>query len=167
MVSQSNVMNLFAGMDGFLAHDPPGKWVSATSICFDISVVELFWTLSRGFTVIVADGIRGEAAKAEQRNATVADLVREHHATHFQCTPSLARILLADAGARENLASLRQVVLGGEPLEIDLAVDVIQPQLDELGPLADQVAMLGDHVPMAAAADGYANHGTIQADGRR
>ena len=52
--------------------------------------------------------------------------------------------------------------LGGQPLEIDLPVDVIQPQLDELGPLAYQVTMLRNDVPVAAAADGDANHETIR-----
>ena len=33
----------------------PGTWLAVTSISFDISVLELFWTLTRGFTVVVQD----------------------------------------------------------------------------------------------------------------
>ena len=33
----------------------PGVWLALTSISFDISVLELFWTLTRGFTVVVQD----------------------------------------------------------------------------------------------------------------
>ena len=43
-------------------------------------------------------------------------------------------------------------------LQVDLAVDVVQPQLDQLGPLFDQVLMLGDDVTMPATADTDANH---------
>jgi natural product biosynthesis luciferase-like monooxygenase protein len=58
VVTHRNVMNFFAGMDDALAADPgtgPGTWLAVTSLSFDISVLELFWTLARGFTVVVAD----------------------------------------------------------------------------------------------------------------
>ncbi len=44
-------------------------------------------------------------------------------------------------------------------LELDFAFDVIQPQFDELSALFGQVPVSGDHVPMAATADGNAEHG--------
>jgi natural product biosynthesis luciferase-like monooxygenase protein len=58
MVTHRNVINFFTGMDqavgGHEAEDP-GTWLAVTSMSFDISVLELFWTLSRGFSVVVAD----------------------------------------------------------------------------------------------------------------
>jgi natural product biosynthesis luciferase-like monooxygenase protein len=54
VVSHRNVMNFFAGMDDILGLDP-GVWLAVTSVSFDISVLELFWTLTRGFAVVVAD----------------------------------------------------------------------------------------------------------------
>ena len=54
VVTHRNVMNFFAGMDDTLGTDP-GTWLAVTSLSFDISVLELFWTLTRGFTVVVAD----------------------------------------------------------------------------------------------------------------
>jgi natural product biosynthesis luciferase-like monooxygenase protein len=54
VVSHRNVMNFFAGMDDAIGVDP-GVWLAVTSISFDISVLELFWTLTRGFAVVVAD----------------------------------------------------------------------------------------------------------------
>ncbi len=54
MVSHRNVMNFFAGIDQKLGADP-GVWLANTSISFDISVLELFWTLSRGFRVILQE----------------------------------------------------------------------------------------------------------------
>ncbi len=53
VVSHRNVLNLFAAMDDVVGTDP-GVWLAVTSISFDISVLELFWTLSRGFTVVLA-----------------------------------------------------------------------------------------------------------------
>ncbi|WP_374641582.1 MupA/Atu3671 family FMN-dependent luciferase-like monooxygenase [Tabrizicola sp.] len=54
MVTHRNVLNFFAGMDEVIGTDP-GTWLAVTSMSFDISVLELFWTLARGFTVVVAD----------------------------------------------------------------------------------------------------------------
>ncbi len=56
MVEHRNVVNFFAGMDRRIDRTP-GTWLAVTSISFDISVLELFWTLARGFTVVLhADG---------------------------------------------------------------------------------------------------------------
>jgi natural product biosynthesis luciferase-like monooxygenase protein len=53
MVEHRNVVNFFAGMDQSLDHEPPGVWLAVTSLSFDISVLELFWTLARGFKVVI------------------------------------------------------------------------------------------------------------------
>ncbi len=52
MVEHRNVINFFAGMDERLG-TAPGTWLAVTSLSFDISVLELFWTLARGFKVIL------------------------------------------------------------------------------------------------------------------
>lgn len=52
MVEHRNVVNFFAGMDHCIG-DEAGTWLAVTSISFDISVLELFWTLSRGFKVVL------------------------------------------------------------------------------------------------------------------
>ncbi len=54
MVEHRNVANFCTGMDEQLAHDPPGVWLAVTSLSFDISVLELMWTLARGFKVVIA-----------------------------------------------------------------------------------------------------------------
>ncbi len=53
MVEHRNVVNFFLGMDESIAAEQPGVWLAVTSISFDISVLELFWTLARGFTVVI------------------------------------------------------------------------------------------------------------------
>jgi natural product biosynthesis luciferase-like monooxygenase protein len=54
MVEHRNVVNFFAGMDDKIA--APGIWLAVTSLSFDISVLELCWTLTRGFTVVIYTG---------------------------------------------------------------------------------------------------------------
>jgi natural product biosynthesis luciferase-like monooxygenase protein len=52
MLEHRNVANFFTAMDRVLG-TKPGVWLATTSISFDISVLELFWTLARGFTVVI------------------------------------------------------------------------------------------------------------------
>jgi natural product biosynthesis luciferase-like monooxygenase protein len=53
MVEHRNVANFFTGMDQRIGTDP-GVWLAVTSLSFDISVLELFWTLARGFKVVIS-----------------------------------------------------------------------------------------------------------------
>ncbi|MEO6594939.1 MAG: MupA/Atu3671 family FMN-dependent luciferase-like monooxygenase, partial [Planctomycetota bacterium] len=68
MVRHRNVTNFFVGMDRVLGTEP-GVWLAVTSLSFDISVLELLWTLCRGFTVVVH---AGEGALANQAKAKPA-----------------------------------------------------------------------------------------------
>lgn len=53
LVEHDNVNNFFVGMDDVVAHELPATWFAVTSLSFDISVLELLYTLTRGFTVVV------------------------------------------------------------------------------------------------------------------
>ena len=53
MVEHRNVANFFTGMDQRIGTEP-GVWLAVTSLSFDISVLELFWTLARGFKVVIS-----------------------------------------------------------------------------------------------------------------
>lgn len=59
MVEHRNVANFFVGMDARIGAEP-GTWLAVTSLSFDISVLELFWTLSRGFKLV----LMGDADRA-------------------------------------------------------------------------------------------------------
>ncbi|PIE12983.1 MAG: peptide synthetase [Rhodobacterales bacterium] len=54
MVEHRNVSNFFTGMDARIAHSDGSVWLAVTSLSFDISVLELFWTLSRGFKLVLS-----------------------------------------------------------------------------------------------------------------
>jgi natural product biosynthesis luciferase-like monooxygenase protein len=69
MVEHRNVLNFFTGMDARIGHEPPGVWLAVTSLSFDISVLELFWTLSRGFTVVLYRDRALELAQGGRRTS--------------------------------------------------------------------------------------------------
>ena len=106
MIEHRNVVNFFAGMD-LLIGTEPGVWLAVTSMAFDISVLELLWTLMRGFTVVL---------HFHDDPRFVAREIREHGVTHLQSTPSLARILAMDADVLAALSLLKTLLLGGEAL---------------------------------------------------
>ncbi|HRB03205.1 MAG TPA: LLM class flavin-dependent oxidoreductase, partial [Ilumatobacteraceae bacterium] len=73
LVEHRNVVNFFAGMDVVVLGvdqlradaTEPGTWFAVTSLSFDISVLELLYTLTRGFSVVVhVDSERGSPGAA-------------------------------------------------------------------------------------------------------
>jgi natural product biosynthesis luciferase-like monooxygenase protein/FkbM family methyltransferase len=54
VVSHRNVAGFFAALDEVLGREP-GTWLAVTSLGFDISVLELLWTLTRGWKVVIQD----------------------------------------------------------------------------------------------------------------
>jgi amino acid adenylation domain-containing protein len=111
MVENRNVVNFFAGMDRAIGCEP-GVWLAVTSISFDISVLEILWTLTRGFTVVL---------HGDDGPGTIADEIARYHVTHLQMTPSLAQMLMLDPRTFEALGALKQILLGGEAVPAALA----------------------------------------------
>jgi natural product biosynthesis luciferase-like monooxygenase protein len=54
MVEHGNVASFFVGMDERIPRKPGAVWLALTTLSFDISVLELLWTLCRGLTVLVS-----------------------------------------------------------------------------------------------------------------
>src|SRR4029450_1511755 len=71
MIEHRNAVNFFAGMDGRVPRSRDGQdvWLAVTSLSFDISVLELFWTLSHGFKVVIQTD-RRHAKLAPRRGAS-------------------------------------------------------------------------------------------------
>lgn len=67
MVEHRNVVNFLAGMDDVLRVEQPGTWLAVTSLSFDISVLELLWTLTRGFHVVIHGGESATLARPQRR----------------------------------------------------------------------------------------------------
>ena len=64
------------------------------------------------------------ASTTGQSDESLAGLVRRHGVTHFQCTPSMARMLLADAETRKALAGLEEWLVGGESFPAPLGDEI-------------------------------------------
>src|SRR5207245_9818882 len=106
-----------------------GVWLSFSSISFDISVLELFWTLTRGFKIILQPDEAAPQTTAfprthrgkNGRTQSLPEQILRHGVTHLQCTPSLARTLVLAPESLPALRSLRRLLLGGEALPPSLA----------------------------------------------
>ncbi|HUR27446.1 MAG TPA: MupA/Atu3671 family FMN-dependent luciferase-like monooxygenase [Planctomycetota bacterium] len=65
-IEHRQVASFFAAIDERVPHEPPGVWLAVTSLSFDISVLELLWTLTRGFKVVLHAGL-GQTRTATPR----------------------------------------------------------------------------------------------------
>lgn len=121
MVEHHNVVNFFAGMDDRINHDSGGVWLAVTSLSFDISVLELLYTIGRGFKVV----LYGQSQQvAENSKQTIGQLIRDHKVTHMQCTPSMLSLILMSDDDRAALSELGTLMVGGEALPISLAQEL-------------------------------------------
>src|SRR5208282_487838 len=116
MIEHRNVVNFFIGMDRAIGSDP-GVWLAVTSISFDISVLELFWTLTRGFQVIL---------HGDEGAQTIPDEIQQYGVTHMQSTPSLARMIAVNPVGLASLGRLKKILLGGEALPPSLVCQLRQ-----------------------------------------
>ncbi len=121
MIEHRNVISFFTGMDHAIGAERPGVWLAVTSISFDISVLELFWTLARGYQVVIQGD---EGARDPGGQYSIARQIRRHGVTHLQCTPSLARMLVSDRDSYEALGFLQKIMLGGEALPASLVEQI-------------------------------------------
>jgi|GEM_PF-1251362 len=129
MIEHRNVVNFFSGMDARIQHNGKSTWLAVTSLSFDISVLELFWTLARGFRVIISSAGAGDRATRQNGQyipdgLSIPALIELHKVTHLQCTPSMVRMLLLDDRMREALGHLQSLLIGGEGFPPALAAQL-------------------------------------------
>ncbi|NYJ37761.1 non-ribosomal peptide synthetase [Nocardiopsis aegyptia] len=101
-VTHGNLSGFAVAMDVLLGGGRGQTWLAVTSPAFDISVLELVWTLSAGCRVVVLG----------EESGSVGEAVRIHGVTHVQTTPSFANRLLAED--LDHLSGLDTLLLGGE-----------------------------------------------------
>ncbi|MEM8841935.1 MAG: MupA/Atu3671 family FMN-dependent luciferase-like monooxygenase, partial [Pseudomonadota bacterium] len=66
MIPHRNVANFFSAMDDVVEPTEVKTWLALTSLSFDISVLELFWTLANGFKVVLHESGAESLAPAAQ-----------------------------------------------------------------------------------------------------
>ncbi len=122
MVEHRNAVNFFAGMDRIIGVES-GAWLAVTSISFDISALELLWTLTRGFKVVV---------HGEGNSGKIPAEILRHGVTHLQLTPSLLRALVSDPQSLNALGKLKKILIGGEALPASLIASLRQSFTGEI-----------------------------------
>jgi non-ribosomal peptide synthetase component F len=111
--------------------ETPGVWLAVTSISFDISVLELLWTLARRFRVILQDGVSpvsGPVFKGAPTNNSysLTDQILRHRVTHLQRTPSPARMIVSSPAGRQALGTIQKLLVGGEAFSLSLAKELFE-----------------------------------------
>jgi enterobactin synthetase component F len=111
-VTHRNLANFLQGMRAPLGMQSSDRFLAVTTMTFDISVLEIFFPLTIGACVIMA------GSEVVRTPSALARLIRQHHATYMQATPSLWRVLLASPDLDLDRVS---VLIGGEALSTELA----------------------------------------------
>ncbi|QFR02145.1 amino acid adenylation domain-containing protein [Streptomyces phaeolivaceus] len=112
VVTHAGIANMLAWMQDEYRLTPADRVVHKTPVGFDVSVWEVFWTLTRGATLVVArpDGHRDPAY--------LARLVRDERVTVIHFVPAMLGPFLDEYVPVD---SLRMVGCGGEALPTGLA----------------------------------------------
>lgn len=107
-VTHLNLLNFALGISGALGWKENDHLLAATSISFDISLLEMLWTLSQGMEITIAAGLL---------NGLIGlDRYAGGGINTLQTTPSLLRLLLADLEASRFLSTMENILIGGEAL---------------------------------------------------
>jgi amino acid adenylation domain-containing protein len=115
VATHGNVASLLKAIGTHLNAGPDTRLLAATTLGFDLSVVELFLPLTLGGVVVLA----GDEAAREP--GELLRLVAEEKVSAAQGTPTLWREILGEPGG--DLSAV-DVLIGGEPLPGDLAEEL-------------------------------------------
>ncbi|HEU4321538.1 MAG TPA: MupA/Atu3671 family FMN-dependent luciferase-like monooxygenase [Roseiflexaceae bacterium] len=95
MIRHSSAVNFFEGMDRRIGCGPDDTLLAVTSISFDISVLEIFWTLSRGARVVLLpEHAIGARAPAQARTERPVSFSLFYFASNDQDQAEAYRLLL-------------------------------------------------------------------------
>lgn len=75
MVTHASVLNFCAAMDSRLRGEAGGVWLAVTSLSFDISFLELVWTLTRGIRVVLQADHKQSDIAPRKRAMTAAKAI--------------------------------------------------------------------------------------------
>ncbi|GAA3932942.1 amino acid adenylation domain-containing protein [Chitinophaga oryziterrae] len=114
-IPHSNLVNFIYGMDHLLGLTREDHLLAITSISFDISILELLWTLSRGMKITIRSS-----------SMSLNNFDQYSTVTALQITPSYLGVLLEDTGSHLFLRGLQHLIVGGERFPEDLLSRVRQ-----------------------------------------
>ncbi len=115
MIKHRSVVNFVLDLTKKLPLTSGQTLLALTTICFDISVLEIFLTLASGLQVVIA------SSAAQHDPEILQELLVTTKTEIIQMTPSSLQMLLS-SGKLPN--SLKVILLGGEPLPHSLLVEL-------------------------------------------
>ncbi len=128
MQTHRNAAYFFDAVDADTSPTPPGVLLAVVSFAFDVSVLELLWTMTRGFLVVIQEDQFAARSNLAQGNGvaqaagySLLEQMRRYAVTHMFCIPSFARAILLDPEVQAAFRALRVIWLGGETLTVPLA----------------------------------------------
>jgi amino acid adenylation domain-containing protein len=115
-VEHGSMSSLFDALDDVLprpADQSAQCWLAAANVCFDMSIVDVFWPLSRGIPLVVA-GMESLAGRSDDGVEFLTGVLASGRVTHFQATPSLVALMLRDPTLAAAIRGLDVLIMGGE-----------------------------------------------------
>lgn len=110
MVEHRQVHNFIVGITRVLDFHPGKTLLSVTTVSFDIFVLESLLALSRGVKVILAN------EEEQNHPRLLCECLQKHQADMLQITPSRLQLLLDSRSGASGLATLKEIMIGGEAL---------------------------------------------------
>ncbi len=119
VLTHGNLMNFLNAMDLSIGLSREDVLLAVTTISFDISLLELFWPLVNGASLVLAPSQSGRDGEV------IRELVAANDVTIMQATPVTWRVLLEDGDL-----PLKRVLCGGEALDFDLAERLVAQSVE-------------------------------------
>jgi amino acid adenylation domain-containing protein len=113
MVTHRAICNRLLWMQEAYDLGPEDRVLQKTPFSFDVSVWEFFWPLMTGAPLVMA------RPGGHRDTGYLVDAIREHGVTTLHFVPSMLRVFLEDARARE-CAPVKRVICSGEALGREL-----------------------------------------------
>ena len=114
MIEHTSVVNFIYAVSKIMNFSEGVRVLSSTTLCFDIFVFEVFTSLLKGATLVLAN-------EAEQKVPRLTcELIEKQGVNIMLTTPSKMRLLLSEKDLLHKLHSLREIMVGGEAFPPDL-----------------------------------------------
>lgn len=128
MLKQQNLSNFYNSMKEIINYLKDGKQhkiLSITTVSFDIFAFETLMSLTRGLTVYLTN------ENEQKLTSEIERIVNENKVEIMQTTPSVMKFHLENIKNKNNIKSLKYIMLAGEPLHKTL-VDKIKAIIPEV-----------------------------------
>jgi amino acid adenylation domain-containing protein len=119
MLSHRGIVNCINWMQETYGLDEGDRFLLKTSLNFDPSVWEIFWPLSVGAQIVVAQPDR------HADPSYLLECIREHGVTCLYFVPSMLKAFVEEAG-EDSCESVRYVICGGEALSIETMAECMR-----------------------------------------